>query len=306
MRGAVWDLGSNSVKFLVADRAGSSFRVVAEDSHGTRLAEDLIHTGSLKPEAMDRTFAVLRDLRVKAEKLGCTHFDAVATSAVRDSSNRKYFLKAAKEILQTPVRLLSGNEEAECIFTGVAGDSRWRGRDLFVIDIGGGSAEWVQGSGLLIEKRMSLPLGAVRLRERFVKHHPVTEEGVETILQALHAQLQPALADYRLGRRAFVGTGGTATCLAAIDRKLKLYHPRQIDHHPVERAALRKRLNALSRLTLEKLARIPGLPPKRIDLIIPGACVLYATMEILGAQRVIASVRGLRYGVMRRLLHPEI
>jgi exopolyphosphatase/guanosine-5'-triphosphate,3'-diphosphate pyrophosphatase len=305
MRGAVFDLGSNSVKFLAATRVGKGFRVLAEESHATRLAEDLIHTGSLKPEAMTRTLDVLRALRAKAESLGCTHFDAVATSAVRDSSNRKSFLKAARAVLKTPVRLLSGNEEAESIFSGVASDSRWRGRDLFIIDIGGGSAEWVQGSGLKIEHRMSLPLGAVRLRERFVHKHPVTESVVETILEALHEQLQPALSHYQLGRRIFVGTGGTATCLAAIDHRIKDYNPRAIDHSTVSRHALRARLSALAKLPLEKLARVPGLPTKRIDLIIPGACVLYTTMEILGAHQLTASIRGLRYGVMRQLMHEK-
>jgi exopolyphosphatase/guanosine-5'-triphosphate,3'-diphosphate pyrophosphatase len=301
-RYAVFDLGSNSVKFLVAERWGKSFRLVREVSRPTRLAEDLIHTGTLKPEAMNRTVKALAVLRKEADDLGVSHWDAVATSAVRDSGNRKAFLRAAKEALGFPVRLLSGVEEAEAIFEGVTSDPYWRKKELLVVDVGGGSAEWVQGSGGKIARRISLPLGCVRLRERFVTHHPVGVAMVEKIQSVLHGQLQPALASYRLDGRILVGTGGTATCLAAMNQELREFDAAAVNHYALTRRQLGGWLDRLARMSWSELLTLPGLPHKRTDLIIPGAAVLYVTMEILGARRLVASTRGLRYGILHRLM----
>ena len=164
MRYAVFDLGSNSIKCVMAETHARGVRILHEESISTRLAEHLIDTCELRPEAIARTLAALRQIRAQADELGITHFRAVATSAVRDSRNRREFLRAAREVLGFPVRLLSGTEEAETIFAGVTADPHWRGRDIFIHDIGGGSAEWVQGRHGKMEKRISLPLGAVRLR----------------------------------------------------------------------------------------------------------------------------------------------
>lgn len=306
MRYAVFDIGSNSVKFLVVEKKDSSFRVLEEQSHATRLAEDLIFSGQLKPEAMERTLKVLGQLKAEADKLGATRFAAAATSAVRDSKNRKAFLKEAKSILGFPVMLLSGTEEAESIFAGVAADHHWKKSDLFVIDVGGGSAEWIEGKSTQIVRRTSLPLGCVRLRERFIHQHPVGAAGVDRLLAALHDQLQPALAHYHMGKRLLVGTGGTMTCLAGMELKLKEFDPHRINHFCLTRTQAHQRLRKLQKLSLAQLKKVPGLPAKRVDLIIPGAAVVYASMEILGAHEVHISIRGLRYGLLHRLMHHNL
>jgi exopolyphosphatase/guanosine-5'-triphosphate,3'-diphosphate pyrophosphatase len=222
---------------------------------------------------------------------------------VRDSRNRKQFLKAARATLGFPVQLLSGDEEGNKIFAGVAADVHWRKRDLMVVDVGGGSAEWVQGKKLRVEQRISLPLGCVRLRERFDLHYPVGKTAVTRLCAMLHEQLQPALADFQLARRVLVGTGGTATALAAMELKLRKFDPAKVDHFTLTRAQVYQRLEKLAGLTWHQLLKVPGLPAKRTDLIIPGAAVFYVTMEILGARQMKTSVRGLRYGVMHDLIH---
>lgn len=301
MRYAVFDIGSNSLKFIVSERRGRHLHTLTETSRFTRLAEDLIHTGELKPEAMGRTLTAMAELRAEADTLGVQHFRAVATSAVRDSKNRKSFLKAAAVALGFPVKMISGVQEASTIFEGVSSDPHWRKSALFIIDIGGGSAEWIQGSNHRITERMSLPLGCVRLRERFIHQHPVGAAGVERLRHILHEQLQPALAPYQLNSRILVGTGGTASCLAAMDLKLKEFDPHKIDHYVLSRRKIRDRIEHLQTLNLEQLSRVVGLPRKRIDLIIPGAALLYVCMEILGAEQITMSMRGLRYGVLHQL-----
>jgi exopolyphosphatase/guanosine-5'-triphosphate,3'-diphosphate pyrophosphatase len=305
MRYAVFDLGSNSIKFLVAETAGARIRVLCELSISSRLAEHLIDTCELRPEAIARTLAALKHLRGEADKLGATEFRAVATSAVRDSRNRREFLKAAREVLGFPVRLLSGNEEAETIFHGVQADARWRDRDLFILDVGGGSAEWVQGHGGKMERRISLPLGAVRLRERFLHSYPVAPDTAALLVETIRAQIAHPLAHYALGGRRLVGTGGTITSLAAIQQGMVHFDPHKIDHTSLTLADVRALMDRFTNRTLEELRAIPGLPAKRIDLIIPGTAVVLATMELLGAKRLGVSTRGLRYGVLNAAIRGQ-
>ena len=298
MRYAVFDLGSNSIKCVMAETRARGVRVLHEESVSTRLAEHLIDTCELRPEAIARTLTALRQIRVHAAKLGISQFRAVATSAVRDSRNRREFLRAAKEVLGFPVRLLSGTEEAETIFAGVTADPHWRGKDVFIHDIGGGSAEWVQGHQGKMEKRISLPLGAVRLRERFLHEYPVAPDTAALLIETIRGQITHPLAHYSLGSRRLVGTGGTMTCLVAIHKKMDQFDPKKIDHASLTIDQVRALLRSFTGLTLEQLRKVPGLPHKRADLIIPGTAVVLATMELLGARRLHVSVRGLRYGVL--------
>jgi exopolyphosphatase / guanosine-5'-triphosphate,3'-diphosphate pyrophosphatase len=302
MRHAVFDLGSNSIKFIVAEKRGARLHILREISISTRLAEHLIDTCELRPEAITRTLAALKQLRAEADALGVKHFHAVATSAVRDSRNRREFLKAARAVLGFPVRLLSGTDEAETIFFGVQADPHWRGKGLFILDIGGGSAEWVQGCEGKMEKRLSLPLGAVRLRERFLHRYPVTAHMAAHLVETVRGQLAHPLSTYALEGRRLVGTGGTVTCLVAIHKKLKEFDPHKIDHASLTLEQVRGLMDRFTGRTLEQLRAIPGLPPKRADLIIPGTAVVLATMEVLGARRLGVSIRGLRYGVLTAAL----
>ena len=298
MRYAIFDLGSNSIKCVMAETHARGVRILHEESISTRLAEHLIDTCELRPEAIARTLTALRQIRVHAAKLGISQFRAVATSAVRDSRNRREFLRAAKEVLGFPVRLLSGTEEAETIFAGVTADPHWRGKDVFIHDIGGGSAEWVQGHQGKMEKRISLPLGAVRLRERFLHEYPVAPDTAALLIETIRGQITHPLSHYSLGSRRLVGTGGTMTCLVAIHKKMDQFDPKKIDHSSLTIDQVRGLLRSFTGLTLEQLRKVPGLPHKRADLIIPGTAVVLATMELLGARRLHVSVRGLRYGVL--------
>ena len=298
MRYAIFDLGSNSIKFIVAERASGRLRILRETSISTRLAESLISTCELRPEAIARTLEALRLLRAEADKLGARCFRAVATSAVRDSRNRREFLKSAKAVLGFPVRLLSGEAEAETIFAGVAADAHWRDRDLSILDVGGGSAEWVQGQAGKMSQRVSLPLGAVRLRERFLHAYPVAPDTADLLVETVRAQIAPPLAAFNLGARRLIATGGTATCLVAIHKKLADFDPRQVDHVTLTLAQVRSLLRSFTGRTLDELRSVPGLPAKRADLIIPGTAVILATMEHFAARRIGVSIRGLRYGVL--------
>jgi exopolyphosphatase/guanosine-5'-triphosphate,3'-diphosphate pyrophosphatase len=304
-RYAVFDIGSNSIKCVMAETGARGIRILREESISTRLAEHLIDTAELRPEAIARTLDALRKIRAEAAKLGVQHFRAVATSAVRDSRNRREFLAAAREVLGFRVRLLSGTEEGEVIFAGVSADTHWRGKDTFILDIGGGSAEWVQGRHGKMEKRISLPLGAVRLRERFLHEYPVASDTAALLVETIRGQIAHPLAHYSLAQRRLIGTGGTITSLVAIHKKLAKFDPEKINHASLTIEHIRGLLHRFTGCTLEQLRAMPGLQPKRADLIIPGTAVVLATMELLGAKRLYVSVRGLRYGVLNAAIHEE-
>ena len=313
MRYAVYDIGSNSVKFIVAED-GATPQILAEESKSTRLAEDLIATCELKPEAIERTLKVLARLRAEADALGAIRSRAVATSAVRDSKNRKQFIKAASEVLGTPLLLFSGEEEAEAVYRGICSDPAFQshhgGRELLGIDVGGGSTEWILGKEGVIRQRISLPLGCVRLRERFIPGYPVPPAALETLLRTLQEQLAPALepflADLELAGAKeglqVVGTGGTATAAAALDLGLTAFEASRIHRHSLSLARLEALMGELAALDLPALEKIPGLPPKRADIMVPGLGVLVASLRLLGADRLTASIRGLRYGVLDQLM----
>jgi exopolyphosphatase/guanosine-5'-triphosphate,3'-diphosphate pyrophosphatase len=184
-------------------------------------------------------------------------------------------------------------------------DAHWRGRDIFILDIGGGSAEWVQGRHGKIEKRLSLPLGAVRLRERFLHEYPVASDTADLLVETIRGQIAHPLAHYHLGPRRLLGTGGTITCLVAIHKKLEHFDPRKIDHTSLSIEQVHELMHSFTGCTLEQLRKRPGLPAKRADLMIPGTAVVLATMQLLGAKRLNVSVRGLRYGVLTAAIHEE-
>ena len=142
-----------------------------------------------------------------------------------------------------------------------------------------------------MEKRISLPLGAVRLRERFLHEYPVAPDTAALLVETVRAQISHPLAHYALEARRLVGTGGTITCLVAIHKELADFDPRQIEQ-------IRGLMQSFTGRTLDQLRALPGLPAKRADLIIPGTAVVLATMELFGVKRLHVSIRGLRYGVL--------
>jgi exopolyphosphatase/guanosine-5'-triphosphate,3'-diphosphate pyrophosphatase len=145
----------------------------------------------------------------------------------------------------------------------------------------------------------------VRLRERFLHSHPVAPDTADLLVETVRGQIAPSLASFELGHRRLVATGGTATCLVAIHKKLADFDPRQVDHVTLTLAQVRELLHSFTGRTLDQLRAIPGLPAKRADLIIPGTAVVLASMELLGARRVGISIRGLRYGVLTAAMEEE-
>ena len=285
MRRAVIDIGTNTVKLLVADISERHVVPIIEKDRTTRLGEGVDHGKRLLPAAMARTVRAIQDFLAEAKALGATDCVAVATSAARDAANRDEFLSQVRHECGLEVQLISGDREAELIFRGVSSDPEWSGARILVVDVGGGSAEFIQGAGGKMELFRSLPLGALRLTEKF-REGPFAE-----LCEYLRVTLREALAGYDASGCRMIATGGTMVTLARVECGAA-------DHATISREKVQALVRRLEAMPLAKRKTVPGLPPERADIIVAGGAVLLTAMELLEASELTVSVRNLRYGAL--------
>uniref|UniRef100_A0AAU2V7X0 Ppx/GppA family phosphatase n=1 Tax=Streptomyces sp. NBC_00003 TaxID=2903608 RepID=A0AAU2V7X0_9ACTN len=305
-RVAAIDCGTNSIRLLVADAtvsnsasgAGATGDIVDLDRRMTivRLGQGVDRTGRLAPEALERTFAACREYAAVIKELGAERIRFVATSASRDAENRDDFVRGVLDILGVEPEVISGDQEAEFSFTGATKELHADG-DYLVVDIGGGSTEFVVGSQT-VEAARSVDIGCVRMTERHHPGDPATPEQIAAIRADIEAALDLAEQTVPLREaRTLVGLAGSVTTVAAIALGLTAYDSAAIHHSRIshdEVAAVTERLLAS---THEERTRIPVLHPGRIDVIAAGALVLLAVMERTGAREVVVSEHDILDGI---------
>ncbi len=325
MRQAVLDIGTNTVKLLVAEtRAQPSLRIspILEDAVTTRIGEGVHKSGELDREAMKRTLDVIARFASRARELGAEKVFAFATSAVRDAANGRFFLAETRARMGVELEILSGETEARYAFAGVTSDEAFAAREIVTIDIGGGSTEICFGDAQGLKAHDSLDIGAVRLTEMFCQNDPMTEcefaemgEFAASQLRKLPPEFPTIAARRDAGTEPppLIATGGTAMTLAAIELchsgRARPFHPVSdaqaiapsgdrfpIDHH--ELATLPQLADGLRRMPLDERKKVAGLPSARADIIVAGATILWEAMRFFGAHSVTVSVRGARYGAL--------
>jgi exopolyphosphatase / guanosine-5'-triphosphate,3'-diphosphate pyrophosphatase len=282
---AVIDIGTNTVKLLVADVQQGQVVPCLHKDKVTRLGEGVNESKHLLPAAITRTVDCINDFYMEAKASGATNIVALTTSASRDATNRDDFFNGVRQSCGLEVQLISGDREAELIFRGVSSDPEWSGKPVLVIDVGGGSAEFIQGGDGKMEIFQSLPLGALRLTEKF------GEGKFAELSEHLRAILRQDLARYDLHGRRMIGTGGTITTLARIAGET-------VDHAKISRGKLLDMVQRLEAMPLAQRKKVPGLPPDRADIIVAGGAVFLAAMGVLGANELTVSIRNLRYGAL--------
>ena len=304
MRRGVIDIGTNSVKLLIADLRGDEISPHLETSRQTRLGRGLYSGGKLQAEPIQATVAAVNELLALAKANDCSDTRIIATSAVRDSSNPAELLDA----LGQAVDVLSGDNEARLVFAGVMGCPRLAESAALVIDVGGGSTEFIVGDASGMRFHKSLPLGSVRLMERHAVsdlpttgeqetiHNTIGENLSETALPGLREQLNT------LGQASpitMIGSGGMAGILANMELADDNYDRERMESVvlPLDRVtAWRERLWGL---TLARRREISGLPPKRADVALFGSLIYEQAMRQLGFAALRVSTRGIRFGVLR-------
>lgn len=296
---AAVDVGTNSVLLLVAERApDGTVRPVREEADITRLGRGVDRTGELSPEGMEATLSVLSRFTALAREDGARALVVTATSAARDARNGAEFLTRARERSGATVEILSGEEEARLSYLAVAQDFAAEAGQagLLAIDVGGGSTEFVHGRGKQVLFRRSLDIGSVRLTERCVQTDPPTLAEQQAIRDAVRTALAALPAFPREVRP--VGIAGTVTSLYAIAHAVEPYDASRVHGGwlPMEDVA---RVRArLCELPLAERRFLPGMQPKRADVLPAGALLFETALAHLRATGARVSDRGLRWGVL--------
>jgi len=305
------DIGTNTIRLLVV-RAGDTPHLELHSGMTiTRLGQDLDRTGTLSPDAQERSLTALQECAEIIQRHHVDHTAAVGTSALRRAANAAAFIAAAKVRAGIDIRVISAEEEARLTLLGVrralargsTGDDGPLASAL-VIDIGGGSTELVMTSKGDVRSMESLPLGAVYLTERFLHHVPPDDDELHRLRSAVRAELDAWGQDTvrsgkdRRGFRTCAGTAGTITTLAAMDQELRTYDPAWINGHVLLKTRLDGMVNILSHATRESRSGIAGLERGREDIILAGAVIAQEIMERSGATEMLVSDWGLREGIV--------
>jgi exopolyphosphatase / guanosine-5'-triphosphate,3'-diphosphate pyrophosphatase len=288
MRVAAIDQGTNTTRLLVADVEEGEIEEVSKRVEITRLGEGVDARRRLLPVAIARVRNVLTDYRREAEQLGAERTLLVATSAVRDAENGEAFLGEIEWSYGFVTRLLSGDEEAELTFRGAA-DSRIG--STLVVDPGGGSTEFVIGADGQIRSRRSIDIGSVRLTERFMHSDPPTDDELEAAAEYVRSTLPPPPEADQV-----VGVAGTITTLAALDMGLDEPEGLGTHGHRLTLDGVRAQLERLASLPLSERRRLPGLHPDRAPVIVAGAVLVAAMLDVYGHEAIEVSERDILHG----------
>jgi exopolyphosphatase / guanosine-5'-triphosphate,3'-diphosphate pyrophosphatase len=291
MRAAVVDIGTNSTRLLIADvDPDGSVTDLLRQSRVTRLGAGVDSNGGLSPEAVERTCAVLSDYRELIDRHRCEANLAVLTSAVRDASNGASFTEHVRRDFGLDARTLSGDEEAQLTFLGAMSDRESSPEPTVVIDIGGGSTEFVVGRRRTAGFHVSLQAGVVRMSERHIHSDPPTPAELQSLaLDTRTIYLDGLPPQERAPVTRGIAVAGTATSAAAIDQELDPYDPARVHGYPLLLATVELLLARLAEMTEAQRRHVVGLHPDRAPTIVAGMILLGEAMRAFDLDCVEAS-----------------
>ena len=302
-RYAAIDIGSNSIRMLAAETApGVPVQTLAAERQVTRLGTGVFQDGQITHEAMAFACEHLVRMAQTYRKLNVIGVRAVATSAVRDASNQHEFLERATAALGTPVEIISGQEEARLVHLGL--QSRWPHPDkrTLIVDVGGGSAELMLADRGTLTENFSKPLGAVRLTEVFLKHDPPAVPDLHRMNDYIEEKLAAPLR--RIGAGPFdrvIATSATAAAIVCAVNRVRRSRRDEADRLKASASQVRKFYRQIRELDLEHRRRIPGIGPRRAELIVAGAAVFRKVLEVFQQPALHYSAAGVRDGIIADL-----
>jgi exopolyphosphatase/guanosine-5'-triphosphate,3'-diphosphate pyrophosphatase len=299
-RRAVIDIGSNSVKLLIADVAGNVVTPLVHEGEQTRLGRGVFETGLLETAAIKDTTRVVANFADKAREHGAPQIQVLATSAARDATNSNE-LTAAMTAIGLNLEIISGEVETELVLRGVRSHPDFAEGPLALIDVGGGSTELLVADAQSLRVEHSFQLGTVRLLEKNPPSDPPT--GVERaqltqiLDEFLDDQVTPLLGDVPLPE-TLVGAGGTPIFLALISRACEELPADEIESLRLPLTEVQALTERLWKMPLTDRRKLPGLPANRADVILLGAAVYESLMLRCGFDELRPTLRGVRYGAL--------
>ena len=294
---ATIDVGSNSILLHIAEKdERGHWQAVIDRVEMTRLGEELQATGSLKPEAIDRTARALKDFIALVKKQGVAQVAAVGTMCLRVAKNAGDFLQKVKDECSLTIEVIPGEEEARLSYLAVkSGIGLSEGR-LVIFDVGGGSTEFIFAKGEHIERKLSINIGAAGLTEKYLISNPVIKKELAMMLNVVQA----AFADFELDGKpdTLIGIGGTMTTMGAVLHQLAVYEPDVIQGSVLSLAEIERQMELYRSKTIEERKFIVGLQPKRADVILAGVGIIYTILRKFSVDSATISDRGIRHGLM--------
>ncbi len=301
MRIAVVDIGTNSTRLLVADVDAASGHLTELDRRSTvtRLGVGVERTGRLSDEGMARVFAALDDYAAAIDELGAEQRIAVLTSATRDAENGAQFTERVSADYGLRARTIPGEEEARLSFLGATSERDPADpRAIVVLDIGGGSTEFIVGRGHDVGFHVSTQIGVVRLSERHLHDDPPAPSQLAALAADARAGFTDAIpADVRAGVDTMIAVAGTATSMAAIDQALEPYDPGRVDGYVISLSSCEAIGARLAAIPEAERRTTPGLHPDRAPTIVAGSVLIAEAMKAFGLTAAEVSEHDILHGV---------
>jgi exopolyphosphatase/guanosine-5'-triphosphate,3'-diphosphate pyrophosphatase len=298
---AAVDIGSNSVRLKIARLQGHRLRPIHEDREVTRLGEGVFRSGFLTPESMAETIKVLRRFHRATQQVATDTVRVVATSALRDARNSQAFLEWVRSATGWRVEIISGVEEARLIHLGLVSSRRVDSLPTLMIDLGGGSCELTVSQAGHIRDTVSLPLGAVRLTDEFLRHDPPRKGELKRLRGFMTREVGRIASRIAAGRvRNVVATSGTAAALAAAAAHRRKKSPTR-QRPSVSRAEMSRIAKRLARLPVAERRKIEGIGPRRAEIVVAGAMVYHELLDRFRLKGFRYSPLGLRDGILAQM-----
>ena len=299
---AAIDCGTNSTRLLVARGGGADKDPLARVNTITRLGRGVDRDGRLDPTAIEVTAEALRSYKAIVDEHGTERLRVTATSAARDAVNRDEFFDVAEAILGVRPELLSGEEEAELSFLGATAELDPADGPFLVVDIGGGSTEFILGT-TEVEASKSIDIGCVRFTEQYIESDPPAPEELHACISVTDAWLEDIAREMPgvTEAKTFVGLAGTITTMAAVELGLQDWDRDAIHHFRFQRDAIEDVFRTLATESLDDRKHNPGLEDARADVIVAGSCIFVAIVRWLGAEECVVSESDILDGLVAGL-----
>lgn len=282
------DIGTNSMRLLTTDLVDNKLVDRKKYVNTTRIGQGVDENGFITDEAMDRNIAALKEYHDKCEEYGCEKIYCMGTSALRDSKNRDEFIKRAKDEAGIDVNVVEGEIEARLGFSGVTNGIEKEG-DILVIDIGGGSTEFIFGNRDGIKRNISINIGALRLTEKFLSKG-YTDKAFSDMKEFIYEEIKEIVEYLREKEiECICGIGGTITSLSAVNQNLEVYSMDKVHGSKITREEVESMMNRFVECSDEDRKHINGLQPKRADIISAGTEILICIMDSLSKKEVVVS-----------------
>ncbi len=302
-RVAAIDCGTNSIRILIADISGGKFKEVLRDMEIVRLGQGVDENKSFHPDAINRTLAAVEKFKNQLAGKGVEKIRFCATSATRDAANRDLFIDGVRQILGVEVEVIPGEEEARLSFNGATKELLQSDAPFLVVDIGGGSTEFVYGNKE-VEFAKSVDIGCVRMSERHLKSQPVEMSQVAQAIIDIDKAIAQAAAVVPISTaKTLVAVAGTATTIAAAALDLETYDRYAIHLSRIPAEKVHKVSAAFQAMTKSDISKLGFMHPGRVDVITAGSLVLSRVMAATGATEFVASESDILDGMAWSLIN---